>query len=75
MKRVTIFSLLIAGALAISGCALTNTEAGAATGAVGGALVAKAVGGDTHDAIVAGSAGAVAGALIGKEIDERNRGQ
>ena len=75
MKKVTIISLVMAGALAMSGCALTNTEAGAATGAVGGALIAGAVGGDTHDAITAASAGAVAGALIGKERDERSRGQ
>jgi len=75
MKKVTIISLVMAGALTISGCALTNTEAGAATGAVGGALIAKAVGGDTHDAITAASAGAVTGALIGKERDEISRGQ
>ena len=57
----------------LSGCALTNTEAGAAAGAVGGAMLAEVAGGDTHDVITAGAAGAVAGALIGKEQDERSR--
>jgi len=74
MKKSIILAIsLIVGSLSFSGCVTSNTAGGAAIGAGAGALVAKVVGGDTSDAIVAGSAGAVAGSMIGKELDDQER--
>jgi len=74
MKKTIILSIaLIAGGLSLSGCATSNTAGGALAGAGTGALIAKVVGGNTSDAIVAGSAAAVAGSMIGKEMDDQER--
>jgi len=74
MKKTILLSIaLVAGSLSFSGCVTSNTAGGAAVGAGTGALIAKAVGGNTSDAITAGAAGMVAGSMIGKELDDQER--
>lgn len=64
-------SVLVAGAIIVlaGGCAASNTEKGALTGAaiggVGGAML-----GNSKTAAVGAAAGAVTGAIIGQQMDK-----
>jgi len=71
MKKIVI-ALTFVSSLFFSGCAITNTEAGAVAGAATGAVIGGMVG-NHRDAMIGAAGGAVAGALIGKEMDERER--
>lgn len=69
MKKVLLALALIAPLAACS-----NTEKGAAIGALGGAALGTAAGGnDTRNAIIGGAAGAIAGAVIGQAMDSRGQ--
>ena len=70
MKKV-VFIITFIG-LIFSGCAISNTEAGAVAGAATGAVIGGMVG-NHRDAMIGAAGGAVAGALIGKEMDDEER--
>lgn len=65
----TLSSLLLALTLATSVTGCTTTEKGVAVGAVGGALVGQAIGGDTGSTLLGAGIGAVAGGLIGNAME------
>ena len=75
MKKViiTLGSFAIA-AFIFSGCASSNTAAGAVTGAAVGGLAGAMIG-DHDTAMVGAAGGAVAGALIGQQEDQAARGR
>lgn len=82
MKKSGLCTLVVAGALALSGCTTTGPKqtqgavVGGAGGLVAGALIGNAVGG-RDGALVGAALGGLAGALVGSEIgrdmDERDR--
>jgi surface antigen len=68
---------LLAGAVALGGCA-TQQDTGTLIGAVGGAAIGAAVAGGSTErrvigALIGGAAGGFAGSLIGKRLDEADR--
>ena len=63
MKSMIIAAVALATVTTVSGC--SQTERGAAVGALGGAAVGAAVTGDVEGAAVGGLIGGTAGALIG----------
>ncbi len=63
---------LISLALAVSGCASTNAEKGAAIGAIAGAVLGKSTANHKDKRAVIGAAvGAIAGAAIGDYMDKQ----
>lgn len=69
-KKSIISSVVLS--LAISGCASTNTEKGAAIGAVAGAVLGKSTSNHKDKRLVFGAAiGAIAGAAIGGYMDKQ----
>jgi uncharacterized protein YcfJ len=64
---------------ALAGCAQTEGEQRAGTGAliggVGGALVGQALGGDTRSTVVGAGAGALLGAVVGSATTPKRRGE
>lgn len=63
---------IISLSLIMSGCAATNTEKGAAIGAIAGAVLGKATSNHKDKRLVWGAAiGAIAGSAIGKYMDEQ----
>ena len=66
MKNLTIAAFAAVLALGVAGC--TSTQQGATVGAVGGALVGQAVGGNTASTLIGAAAGGLAGALIGDAV-------
>lgn len=67
MKKLSSIVLALTLATAISGC--TTTEKGVAVGAVGGALIGQAIGGDTGATLLGAGIGAVAGGLVGNALE------
>ena len=66
--------LAVCISLIISGCASTNTEQGAAIGAIAGAVLGKATGNHKDKRAVFGAAiGAIAGAAIGDYMDKQEQ--
>lgn len=71
--------LIVACAVSISctGCStwrkLNDTERGAVIGGGSGALIGNAVTGGVGGTVIGGAAGAAGGALIGNELEERDR--
>ncbi|RJG41737.1 glycine zipper 2TM domain-containing protein [Mesorhizobium sp. DCY119] len=67
-KRKTIFTALLLSAV-LAGCAATEQEQRAGTGALigagAGALAGQAVGGDTRSTVGGAAAGALLGAVVG----------
>lgn len=70
MKKFSAILLALTLSTAVVGC--TTTEQGATAGAVGGALVGQAIGGNTKSTLIGAGVGAVAGALIGESM--KNKG-
>jgi len=75
MKKIIItLGAFIISAVVMSGCASSNTAAGAATGAAIGGLTGAMIG--NHDTAIVGAAGgAIAGALVGQQEDQAARGR
>jgi hypothetical protein len=72
-----IAAILMAAALA--GCAQTEGQQRAGTGALiggaGGALVGQAVGGNTESTLIGAGAGALLGAVVGSSTTPKRRGE
>ena len=66
MKKLTFAAFAAVMALGVSAC--TSTQQGATVGALGGALVGQAVGGNTASTLIGAAAGGLAGALIGDAV-------
>ena len=66
MKKLTFAAFAAVLALGVAGC--TSTQKGATVGAVGGALVGQAIGGNTEATLIGAAAGGLAGALIGDAV-------
>jgi outer membrane lipoprotein SlyB len=66
-------------ALALSGCAQTEQQqragTGALVGAAGGALVGQAIGRDTKSTVIGAASGALLGAVIGSASTPQRRGE
>ncbi|MEQ1937955.1 YMGG-like glycine zipper-containing protein [Mesorhizobium sp. CN5-321] len=64
-------------ALALSGCAQTESQQRAGTGALiggaGGALVGQAIGRDTKSTVIGAASGALLGAVIGSSTAPKSR--
>lgn len=77
MQKFRLLGITLAITLALSGCAnsnLSNTQKGAAIGAVAGALLGKGTGDHDKSRYVWGAAvGALAGAAIGNYMDEQEQ--
>jgi len=79
MKKMSVFaSLLLAGAMILSGCGASNTVKGTGIGAGAGAAVGAGIGaliGGKKGAIIGGGAGAIVGgttgAIIGNKMDKQ----
>ena len=69
MKKLSAMVLALSLSAAIAGC--TSTEKGAAVGAVGGALVGQAIGGNTESTLVGAAVGGIAGAVIGNLLERK----
>jgi surface antigen len=69
MKNFLAIVMALSLSTAIVGC--TTTEQGATAGAVGGALVGQAIGGNTKSTLIGAGVGAVAGALIGESMKRK----
>lgn len=70
-------ALVLAGAIALGGCA-ANQDSGTLIGAVGGAAAGAAIAGGSSErriigALIGAAAGGFAGSLIGKRLDEADR--
>lgn len=70
LGRALVTATLLAGALALGGCASrpTNAQIGTGVGAVAGGLMGSALFGSTLGTV----GGAAAGALIGNEVGKNN---
>jgi len=74
-------SIIIAAlaALALSGCAQTESQqragTGALVGAAGGALVGQAIGRDTKSTVIGAASGALLGAVVGSATAPKQRDQ
>mgnify|MGYP000408280199 CR=1 FL=1 len=67
-------SIVIVSSLVFSGCASTNTEKGAAIGAIAGAVLGKSTSNHKNKRLVWGAAvGALAGAAIGSYMDKQEQ--
>lgn len=67
MKKVKIFSLIIATTFFLSGCAATTTtptQRGAGTGALAGAAAGQIIGKNTKGTMIGAGVGAIGGALL-----------
>jgi len=74
MLKNKITTLAVAISLTLTGCASTNTEQGAAIGAIAGAVLGKATGNHKDKRLVWGAAiGAIAGAAIGDYMDKQEQ--
>lgn len=72
LKKSTL--LLLTLSLVLSGCASTNTEKGAAIGAIAGAVLGKSTSNHKDKRLVWGAAiGGIVGAAIGNYMDEQEK--
>jgi outer membrane lipoprotein SlyB len=66
-------------ALTLAGCAQTESQQRAGTGALiggaGGALVGQAIGGNTESTLIGAGAGALLGAVVGSSTAPKDRGE
>jgi outer membrane lipoprotein SlyB len=66
-------------ALALSGCAQTESQQRAGTGALvggaGGALIGQAIGRDTKSTVIGAASGALLGAVVGSSTTPKQRGE
>ena len=73
LLKKTLISAIVAS-LVLSGCASTNTQKGAAIGAVAGAVIGKSTSNHKKKRLAWGAAiGALAGAAIGNYMDEQEK--
>lgn len=71
LSKKILISLIISS-LVVTGCASTNTEKGAAIGAIAGAVLGKSTSNHKDKRLVWGAAiGAIAGAAIGNYMDQQ----
>lgn len=68
--RTVVVILAAAGLLTIAGCR-TAAESGAALGALAGAGVGQAIGGNSEATVIGAAIGGAAGYMIGNEEDKR----
>jgi len=74
MQFIKSITFVITLSLIMSGCASTNTEKGAAIGAVAGAILGKSTSNHKDKRLVFGAAiGAIAGAAIGGYMDKQEQ--
>lgn len=74
MKKYRVGTMLAAAsALAISGCQTTNTGIGAAAGGLLGGGICALAGGNRAQCLAIAAVSAVAGGVIGNELDKRDR--
>ena len=66
-------------ALTLAGCAQTESQQRAGTGALiggaGGALVGQAIGGNTESTLIGAAGGALLGAVVGSSTAPKRRGE
>lgn len=66
-------------ALTLAGCAQTESQQRAGTGALiggaGGALVGQAIGGNTESTLIGAAGGALLGAVVGSSTVPKRRGE
>jgi hypothetical protein len=69
----------VLAAVALSGCAQTESQqragTGALVGAAGGALVGQAIGRDTKSTVIGAAGGALLGAVVGSATTPQRRGE
>jgi len=71
-KRLTLPLIILS--LAVTGCASTNQEKGAAIGAIAGAVLGKSTSNHKNKRVVWGAAiGAIAGAAVGNYMDKQEQ--
>ena len=79
MKRHTMTIAATLMALALAGCATSEQEQRAGTGALigagAGALAGQAIGRDTRSTVVGAGAGALLGAVVGTATTPQRRGE
>ncbi|MDM0107817.1 glycine zipper domain-containing protein [Variovorax sp. J22R24] len=72
--RLWISAASAACVLTLAGCASgPNQNLGTAGGAVGGALIGNAVGGNTASTVGGAAIGGLIGNQVGRSVDERNQ--
>lgn len=72
--RLWIVAAATAGIMTLAGCAGgPNQQLGTAGGAVGGALIGNAIGGNTAATVGGAAVGGLIGNQVGRNIDERNQ--
>lgn len=72
--RLWIATAAATSVLTLAGCAAgPNQQLGLAGGAVGGALVGNAIGGNTASTVGGAAIGGLIGNEVGRSVDERNR--
>ena len=71
--RLWITAAAATGIMTLAGCAAgPNEQLGTAGGAVGGALVGNAIGGNTASTVGGAALGGLIGNQVGRRSDERN---
>jgi len=78
MKRAILISAVLGATLLLSACAgttVTKGEVGAASGAVGGALLGQAIGHNTEATLIGATVGTLIGYMVGNEMDKYDRQQ
>jgi osmotically inducible lipoprotein OsmB len=74
--RLWIAAAAATSVMAIAGCASgPNQNLGTGVGAVGGALVGNAIGGNTASTVGGAAIGGIIGNQVGRNADERNYNQ
>ena len=72
--RLWISAAAAASVLTLAGCASgPNQNLGTAGGAVGGALIGNAIGGNTASTVGGAAVGGLIGNQVGRSVDERNQ--
>jgi hypothetical protein len=78
-KSSRLIALAALAAMALSGCAQTESQqragTGALVGAAGGALVGQAIGRDTKSTVIGAAGGALLGAVVGSATTPQRRGE
>lgn len=78
MKKLAVAAAMMLS-VAVAGCAQTESQQRAATGAViggaGGALVGQAIGGNTKGTVIGAASGALLGAVVGSSTAPKRRGE
>lgn len=78
-KSSKLIALAALAAMALAGCAQTESQqragTGALIGAAGGALVGQAIGRDTKSTVIGAASGALLGAVVGSATAPKQRGE